>query len=616
MDDRGRKLSVWQRDIRYLTNKDELNIYDYPKPWFILSTDSTLMNWWSKFMTLLLLYTAIVTPYRVSFVEFDSFEWSLVEYLISGLFFVDFLLTCVTSYYDTDKNLISEPKKILYNYFTGWMIPDLVVCMPLNLILNQEKNYNSLVRVARLPRLYRLVKITKLLRIAKVFKNSSSIMKQINSVLKISIAFERIFWFLITYILLIHIEACLWVFVGKYDMSSFNWIYSGDFQDTPDFDLYVIALYWTIETVATVGYGDIVAVNSIEKIYSFCIMTIGIIFYSYCVSSLTNILSNIDTREAKLKQQMLILENLSKEYFITNCFQTQISKALEFISHKSHHGIDEFIKDLPGTLGNQVLIVIYEKIISDNVFFASKSTEFVAWVAPRLNFYRMGSYEIIYSEDEYASQMYFLTHGKAEFILMKNRDIIPFLEIEKGYYFGEIDLLFSENKSRMHTTRAGEICEMLTLGRENFYLLLNTYEEEAIEICTKARERFTRIEEIMGEAEQNYRNSIPVNKKKTIPVYEENYAIRILKRNFFTDHSSVSNEINKNQTLFKKIVDSKFKIKEVDQKIIRNKTLKLEIEVEGLKNTLFKLQDLVAEKYGNFCKKTPRLSPNSSYESK
>jgi hypothetical protein len=68
-------------------------------------------------------------------------------------------------------------------------------------------------------------------------------------------------------------------------------------------------------------------------------------------------LSNIDQKNAKLKNQMLTLDNICKEYFLNQTFYLKLSRALEFVNNKSREGIQEFVKDLPGTLGNNVLIV-------------------------------------------------------------------------------------------------------------------------------------------------------------------------------------------------------------------------------------------------------------------
>lgn len=611
MDEKIQGANEWNSNVRFLTDKVVLNLSEYTKPSFILVPGNFFTDIWSKFMTLLLIYTAIVTPFRVSFIEFEETSWVIVEYVFSTIFFIDFLINCSMAYYDSDKNLVCDRKKILSNYLFGWMIPDLFACLPFNLILESNKQYNSLIRVARIPRLYRLFKIAKLLRITKVMKNSSQILKHMNYILKVSVSFERIFWFAFTYILLVHMVACLWVFIGKYNDTSVNWIEVGGFQDLENTQLYIVSIYWTITTFTTVGYGDILASNLDEKFFTITVMTLGIIFYSYSISSLTNVLSNIDSRKAKLKNQLLSLENLAKEYSISKPFYLQVSRALEFANNKSRHGIEDFVKDLPGTLGNNVLVVAYEKILQGNAFFEKKSTDFVAWVAPRLSFCKVDNAEIIFTEDEYATQMYFITQGSVEFVLIRDNLVYPYIEIVKNYFFGEVDLLFSEDKKHLHATRAGEICEMLTLSKESFYMLLNIYEVDAIEICGKARERLDRTNEKLQEAENNLKNHVPVDKRKTYPKIG-NYIKKDRIRKAEVVNESSNLDSNKCPTLFKKIMDSKLQIREVHGKDVKKKVVNLETETEKLKKMLYRIQDLIAETHKNFVKKYPHFSPDTS----
>lgn len=612
MDKDQNRLSVWNNELKYLTGKEKLNYKIPQKTSCIFSPESKFIDYWSKFMTILLIYTAFVTPYRVSFVEIEDMSWTIVEYVVSTFFFCDFIINCNLAYYDSEKSLVFQRKRILYNYLFGWMIPDIFACLPFSLIFEQNKQYNSLVRVARIPRLYRLFKITKLFRMAKMMKNRGKIFKHVNVLLKISMAFERIFWFVFTYLILVHLVTCLWVFVGKFDMTSINWIHIGGYEDEPEEDLYVISLYWTVTTFTTVGYGDIVATNISEKLFTIIVMTIGIIFYSYSVSSLTNVLSNLDSKKSKLKNQLITLDQINKEYSLNRSFHLQLTKALEFISRRSKHGIEEFVRDLPGALGNNVLIVAYEKILSENVFFEKKSTDFVAWVAPRLKFCRIEPNEVIYTEDDYATQMYFITHGAVEFVLYRNSRIIPYYELESKYYFGEVDLLFSEDKKHIHATHARDASEMLTLSKEHFYLLLNTYEVEAIDICGKAKERLERINEKLQDTENKIKNNdYSIEKRKTYPQQAEFLYFEKIRKSIKTTESQ---DLDKKHSsnLFKKILESKRRIRYHHGKDIRNKVEDLEKESVSLKIVLEKVQNRISELYPNYVRKNPKYSPETS----
>jgi voltage-gated potassium channel Kch len=52
------------------------------------------------------------------------------------------------------------------------------------------------------------------------------------------------------------------------------------------------AIYWAIQTLLTVGYGDIPAVTTEEMIIAVIWMILGGMFYTFTIGNLTSVLSN------------------------------------------------------------------------------------------------------------------------------------------------------------------------------------------------------------------------------------------------------------------------------------------------------------------------------------
>ena len=69
-----------------------------------------------------------------------------------------------------------------------------------------------------------------------------------------------------------------------------NWIQKWDFDIEEMGEMYTIGLYWTITTITTVGYGDISATNTSERIVACIIMVIGVIAFSFSTGSLSSII--------------------------------------------------------------------------------------------------------------------------------------------------------------------------------------------------------------------------------------------------------------------------------------------------------------------------------------
>lgn len=151
-------------------------------------------------------------------------------------------------------------------------------------------------------------------------------MKQLTEFLKIGLGFERLFYFVLIFLLGIHLSACFWVItasvLGTESAASANetdtqelftgtWMEKFDLSKMTDMDIYVVAIYWAVQTITTVGYGDVASVNSTERMFCAMMMVIGVIAFSFANGSLTSIMQNYDVHNAEYQSQ---LESLNKIY--------------------------------------------------------------------------------------------------------------------------------------------------------------------------------------------------------------------------------------------------------------------------------------------------------------
>jgi CRP-like cAMP-binding protein len=52
--------------------------------------------------------------------------------------------------------------------------------------------------------------------------------------------------------------------------------------------------------------------------------------------------------------------------------------------------------------------------------------------------------DYVYKEGEHAAEMYFIVRGEVAQGFLKADEFVPYMTIEEGYYFGELDLMFSD----------------------------------------------------------------------------------------------------------------------------------------------------------------------------
>ena len=165
-----------------------------------------------------------------------------------------------------------------------------------------------MLRVSRLGRLYRLVRLFKLFRILKIVKDRAKILSYLNEFLKIGLGLERLFFFVIVFIIAIHVIACLWVITsqmadlvyGSDDGKATYDTWMDSFQGLTSYSLYLTSVYFSVTTITTVGYGDITGSNTLERGISVVVMLIGVIAFSFATGALSSIMQNYDQASAKL----------------------------------------------------------------------------------------------------------------------------------------------------------------------------------------------------------------------------------------------------------------------------------------------------------------------------
>lgn len=140
-----------------------------------------------------------------------------------------------------------------------------------------------------------MFKLIRLCRILKIIKEKEKVIKIIKDIFKIEMGSERLLFAILLFITIIHINACLWVFIAKSSGRTTNWIKEGSFTDTSNFQLYIASFYFVITTITTVGYGDSSGSNSTERMFCCLLMIIGVLAFSFSTGSLSSIMATKDS---------------------------------------------------------------------------------------------------------------------------------------------------------------------------------------------------------------------------------------------------------------------------------------------------------------------------------
>lgn len=97
-----------------------------------------------------------------------------------------------------------------------------------------------------------------------------------------------------------------------------------------DVDMYILAFYFILTTISTVGYGDLGPSNRYERMFCMAVMIVGVSGFSFVSGALASIMSSYDSQEAELSEKYLQLNKLRALYHIPPELYQEIRSSLKF----------------------------------------------------------------------------------------------------------------------------------------------------------------------------------------------------------------------------------------------------------------------------------------------
>lgn len=85
-----------------------------------------------------------------------------------------------------------------------------------------------------------------------------------------------------------------------------------DIDITDHYDCYLLSLYFLIQTITTVGYGEINPTNTIERVVVTFFMLVGAVSFSFAAGSISSIMNTMDELSEQKKQLMQNVNRLRR----------------------------------------------------------------------------------------------------------------------------------------------------------------------------------------------------------------------------------------------------------------------------------------------------------------
>ena len=113
---------------------------------------------------------------------------------------------------------------------------------------------------------------------------------------------------------LIHLFSCLWYLTAKLsDFEDNSWVMRKGLIYESTTLIYFESIYWSVQVLTTVGYGDFGAGTTTEYIYNLIWMLVGVGYYQIVFGQITSIITAHSSNASMLDNKLKALEDFSKE---------------------------------------------------------------------------------------------------------------------------------------------------------------------------------------------------------------------------------------------------------------------------------------------------------------
>ncbi|KAK1586734.1 hypothetical protein Q3G72_005621 [Acer saccharum] len=436
----------------------------------VVRPDNRWYKAWTHLMVISAVYSSFFTPLEFGFFRGLPENLFLLDIANQFTFLLDIVVHFFVAFHDPHSySLVYDPNRIALRYLKSRFLVDFLGCLP----------WDAIYKVSGKKEAVRYLLWIRLSRVCRVSEFFDKLEKDI----RIKYLFTRIVKLLVVELYCTHTAACIFYYLATTvppAKEGYTWIGSlkmGDysyshFREIDLWTRYVTSLYFAIVTMATLGYGDIHAVNFREMIFIMIYVSFDMILGAYLLGNMTALIVK-GSRTEKFRDKMTDLINYMKRNKLGNHISDEIKDHMRLM-YDNRCTDSAVLKDIPTSIRTKISKKLYEPFIRKVPLFKGCSLGFIQQIAITVNEEIFLPGEVIIEEGNIADQLYIVCHGDLDEVGKGEDDEEKLLTHLHTYSsFGEVSFLC--NTPQLLTIRVREICKVLRLDRQTFLKIIGIY---------------------------------------------------------------------------------------------------------------------------------------------
>ncbi|KAG6619781.1 hypothetical protein I3842_Q081600 [Carya illinoinensis] len=435
---------------------------------FVIRPDNWWYVLWTYFILLWAVYSSFFTPLEFGFFRGLPEDLFLLDIAGQFAFLIDIVVHFFVAYRDIHSYcMIYNRNLIALRYLKSRFLVDLLGCFPWDAIF-KASGRKEVVRYLLWIRLSRALRVTEFFE--KLEKN-----------IRINYLGTRIVKLFVVELYCTHTAACIFYYLATTvppAEEGYTWIGSlklGDysyshFREIDLWKRYVTSLYFAIVTMATVGYGEIHAVNIREMIFIMFYVSFDMILGAYLLGNMAALIVK-GSKTEKFRDKMADLIKYMNKNNLDRNISKEIKDHLRLQYDRSAIEVS-LLQDVPSSIRAKISQNLYEPYVKEASLFKGCSSGFIKQIASRIHeeFFLPG--EVIVEQGNVMDQLYVICHGEVEEAGKVEDDETEESHKRLQAYSSIGEVSFLCNTRQPCTVRARELCKVLRLDKQCFVEIL------------------------------------------------------------------------------------------------------------------------------------------------